>query len=348
MRITVADIAAKLGALVEGDGRALVSGLASVREAEAGEISFIANPRYAADAATTRATALLVPVDWNKPSLAAALIRVADPDKSFSIVAQYFAPPTPTWPVGVHPTAVVAPDVKMGCDVVIGPHCVIEPGVVLGDRTVLVAQCYLGHGVMLGSDTKLYPQVSLRERVTVGDRCIIHNGTVIGSDGFGYNVDAQGVRHKIPQLGTVVIGNDVEIGANVTIDRARFGKTRIGNGVKIDNLVQIAHNVVIGDHAVLVACAAIAGSAEIGHHVILAGQVGVAGHIVIGPGAVIGAQAGVHKDVPPRAMLIGSPAMPREEFARMTVHWTKLGDMKQRIIALEKRLEALTPKSTDS
>jgi UDP-3-O-[3-hydroxymyristoyl] glucosamine N-acyltransferase len=159
-------------------------------------------------------------------------------------------------------------------------------------------------------------------------------------------VDAQGARQKIPQVGTVVIGNDVEIGANVTIDRARFGKTRIGNGVKIDNLVQIAHNVVIGDHAVLVACAAVAGSAEIGHHVILAGQVGVAGHIVIGPGAVIGAQAGVHKDVPPRAMLIGSPAIPREEFARMTVHWTKLGEMKQRIIALEKRLAALTPNAT--
>ncbi|TAN36734.1 MAG: UDP-3-O-(3-hydroxymyristoyl)glucosamine N-acyltransferase [Verrucomicrobia bacterium] len=346
MNLTVAEIASKLGLPFEGDGTAVVRGLASVREAEAGEISFIANPRYAADAAATRATVLLVSKDWNKPSSAAALIRVDDPDKAFALVGQWFAPPPPAWPVGVHPTAVVAPDAQIGRDVVIGPQCVIEPGVVIGDRSVLVAQCYLGHGVTIGCDTKLYPQVSLRERVQIGDRCILHNGTVVGSDGFGYSVDARGVRTKIPQLGIVVIGNDVEIGANVTIDRARFGKTRIGNGVKIDNLVQIAHNVVIGEHAVLVAQVGVAGSAEIGHHAIIAGQVGVAGHIVVGPGAVIGAQAGVHKDVPARAMLIGSPAVPREEFARMTVHWTKLGDMKQRIIALEKRLEALTPKST--
>ena len=345
MNLTVAEIAAKLGAAFEGQSTAMVHSLASIREAEAGEISFVANPRYAADAATTRATALLIPKDWNKPCSAGALIRVSDPDQAFTLVAQWFAPPPPAWPAGVHSTAVVATDAKLGRDVVIGPHCVVEPNVVIGDRCVLVAQCYLGHGVRLGSDTKLYPQVSLRERVQIGSRCIFHNGTVIGSDGFGYTVDSQGVRIKIPQIGTVIIGDDVEIGANVTIDRARFGKTRIGNGVKIDNLVQIAHNVVIGDHVVIVAQVGVAGSAEIEHHAIIAGQVGVAGHIVIGAGAVIGAQAGVHKDVPPRAMLIGSPAIPREEFARMVAHMSHLGEYKQRIIALEKKLEALAPKS---
>jgi UDP-3-O-[3-hydroxymyristoyl] glucosamine N-acyltransferase len=344
VRLSVAEIAAKLGAPFEGEGAAQVEALAGVREAQPGEISFIANPRYAADAAATRASALLVAKDWNKPSTAAALIRVSDPDKAFAIVANWFAPPAPKWPAGVHPTAVVAPDVKLGRDVVIGPHCVVEPGCSLGDRCVLVAQCYLGHNVTVGSDTKLYPQVSVRERVQIGQRCLIHNGTVVGSDGFGYTVDAQGVRTKIPQLGTVVIGDDVELGANVTIDRARFGRTRIGNGVKIDNLVQVAHNCVIGDHAVLCGQVGLSGSTEVGHHAILAGQVGVAGHLVIGAGAVVGAQAGVSKDIPPKSFVLGAPAIPREEFGRMVAHMGHLGEYKQRIIALEKKLEALAPK----
>ena len=344
MKLTVAEIATRLGAAFEGDGTAQVGGPAGVREAAAGDISFIANLRYAGDAAATRASALLVSKDWNKPSSAGALIRVSDPDGAFAEVVRWFAPSPPQWPAGVHPTAVVASDVRLGRDVVIGPQCVIEPGVVIGDRTIIVAQCYLGHGVVLGSDTKLYPQVSLRERVRIGDRCIIHNGTVIGSDGFGYTVDAQGVRTKIPQVGTVVIGNDVEIGANVAIDRARFGQTRIGNGVKIDNLVQIAHNCVIGDHAVIIAQVGISGSSEVGHHAILAGQAGIAGHIVIGPGAIVGAQSGVSKDIPAKAFVLGAPAIPREDFGRMVAHMSHLGDYKKRLIALEKKLEALTAK----
>lgn len=344
MKLSVAEIAAKLGAAFEGDGKVQVYSLASLREAGEGDISFVSNLRYAADAAVTRASAVIVTKDWAKPCAAAALIRVSSPDKAFTLLSEWFAPPAPKWPVGVHPSAVVAADAKIGRDVVIGPHCVVESGVVIGDRCVLVAQCYLGHGVSIGADTKLYPLVSLRERVTVGQRCIFHNGTVIGSDGFGYSVDAQGARSKIPQVGTVVVGDDVELGANVTIDRARFGATRIGNGVKIDNLVQVAHNCIIGDHAVIVAQTGVAGSAEIGHHAIIAGQVGVAGHITIGPGAVIGAQSGVSKDVAPGVYLIGSPAVPREEFGRIVAHWNHLGEYKQRIIALEKKLEALSPK----
>ncbi len=344
MRLSVAEIAAKLGAAFEGDGAAQVGALAGVREAVPGELSFIANPRYAADAAVTRASALIVGKDWAKPCSAAALIRVSDPDKAFALAAEWFAPSAPKWPAGVHPTAVVAADVQLGRDVVIGPHCVIEPGVSLGDRCVLVAQCYLGHHVSIGADTKLYPQVSVRERVQIGQRCIIHNGTVIGSDGFGYTVDAQGVRTKIPQLGTVVIGDDVELGANVAIDRARFGRTRLGNGVKIDNLVQVAHNCVIGDHAVLCGQVGLSGSTEVEHHAILAGQVGVAGHLVIGAGAVVGAQAGVSKDIPPKAFVLGAPAVPREEFGRMVAHMSHLGEYKQRLVALEKNLAALAAK----
>ena len=342
--MTVAEIAAKLGAAFEGDGTAQIQAMSSLREAGPGDLSFMHNPRYAPDAAVTRASVVIVSKDWVKPCCAPALIRVSSPDKAFALVAEWFAPPAPKWAPGVHPTAVVAPDVKIGRDVTIGPQCVIEPGAVIGDRCVLVAQCYLGHNVELGADTRLNPFVSIRERVVVGQRCILHNGVVLGSDGFGYSVDAQGARIKIPQVGTVVLGDDVEIGANTTIDRARFGTTRIGHGVKIDNLVQIAHNCIIGDHVVIIAQVGIAGSSEVGHHAIIAGQVGVAGHVVIGPGAVIGAQAGVSKDIPAKEFVLGAPAMPRVDFARMVAHMSHLGEYKQRIIELEKKLEALTAK----
>jgi len=208
----------------EGDGTVVITGLASLRDAGPGEITFVANPRYAAQAATTRAGAVLVAKDWNKPCAAPAVLRVADPNQAFAVVAVAFAPPPIQYPVGVHPTAVVASDVVLGRDVSIGPLCVLEAGVRVGDRSVLVAQCYLGCQAAVGSDTLLYPQVAARERVQIGDRCVIHNGAVVGSDGFGFTADDQGARHKIPQVGTVIIGNDVEIGANVTIDRARFGK----------------------------------------------------------------------------------------------------------------------------
>jgi UDP-3-O-[3-hydroxymyristoyl] glucosamine N-acyltransferase len=183
--------------------------------------------------------------------------------------------------------------------------------------------------------------VSLREYVTVGDRVIVHNGTVLGSDGFGYSVDENGVRTKIAQIGTVEIGNDVEIGANVTIDRARFGVTRIGNGVKIDNLVQIAHNVQIGNHAVIVAQVGISGSSEVGPKAILAGQVGVAGHLKIGAGAIVGAQSGVTKDVPPGGFFLGSPAQPMEKAGRMIAALSRLPGLKTRLTELEVRLRKL-------
>ncbi|MCX6998003.1 MAG: UDP-3-O-(3-hydroxymyristoyl)glucosamine N-acyltransferase, partial [Kiritimatiellaeota bacterium] len=338
MTLTASEIADRLGAVCDGDGAVVITGLASLRDAGPGEITFVANPRYAAAAATTRAGAVLVARDWDKPCAAPALLRVADPNQAFAAIAVCFAPPPIQYPAGVHPTAVVAPDAVLGQGVSIGPLCVVEAGVRVGDRAVLVAQCYLGRQVTVGSDTLLYPQVTVRERVQIGDRCVIHNGAVLGSDGFGFTADDQGARHKIPQVGTVIVGNDVEIGSNTTVDRARFGKTVIGNGVKIDNLVQIAHNVVIGDHAVIVAQVGIAGSAKIEHHVILAGQAAVAGHVTVGAGAMIGGQAGIHKNVPPMARLIGSPAVPGEVFARMVVNWTKLDGMRKRLVELEHRL----------
>ena len=341
MSMTVADIAARLGeVVVEGDGSTAIHGVAGVRDGGPGDIAFVSQVRYAADAAASRVSALIVAKDWNRPA-SCVLIRVEKPEVAFAQVALWFAPPAIKRAPGVHPTAVVAHDAKLGRDVHVGPLVVIESGASIGDRTVILAQCHIGQGVIIGQDGLIYPQVSIREYCQLGHRVIVHNGTVIGSDGFGYDVDKQGVRHKIPQIGIVVIGDDVELGANVTIDRARFGKTRIGNGVKVDNLVQIAHNVVVGENAVIVAQAGVAGSTMIGTKAVLAGQAGVAGHLVVGDGAVVGAQAGVTKDVAPGAYVTGYPAAPHKEAAEMHAHINRLPQLKARVAELEKRIQEL-------
>ncbi len=341
METTAAELAAKLGVSLEGDGACRVSAVAGVREAGPGEVTFVANPKYAPLVAVTKASVVVVPKDWDKPCPSPAVFRSENPEKTFSQIALWFAPPPVKLTPGIHPTAVIASDVVLGKDVYIGPCCVLEPGAKVGDRSVLVAQVYVGHGAVVGSDTKLYPQVTLREHVQIGSRVIIHNGSVIGSDGFGYNVDARGVRTKIPQIGIVVVDDDVEIGANVTIDRARFGRTKIGKGAKIDNLVQIAHNVVIGENAVIVAQVGIAGSSQIGARAVLAGQVGVAGHIVVGEGSTVGAQSGVPQDVPPNTFVLGSPAIPAEDEKRRIFSVMRLPRLKQKVAELEKRLKDL-------
>ena len=338
--LTIQEIAARVGGAVETGGDVRIRGIAGIRDAQPGEVSFLSNPRYAAEAAATRASAVLVPLAWDKPC-PAVLVRVENPDAAFARVAAWFAPEPIRPPPGVHPTAMVAPDAVLGPDVSIGPHCVIEPGARIGARAVLDAQVYVGHASEIGEDSRLYPHVSLRERVRVGARCILHNGVVLGSDGFGYTVDAAGVRTKIPQYGTVAVGDDVEIGANTTVDRARFGKTVIGNGVKIDNLVQIAHNVVIGDHAVIVAQVGIAGSTVVGARAVLAGQAGVAGHLVIGEGAIVGAQAGVTKSVPPGAFVSGYPAAPHEKATRIHAHVMRLPEMRAELAELRGRIQRL-------
>ncbi len=340
MILTVGQIAERLGAAVEGDAARPIHSVAGIRDAGPEDVAFVSQSRYAADAAASAAGALIVGLDWTQP-VAAALIRVEKPEKAFAQIALAFALPTPAAEPGIHPSAVVSPRARLGKNVSVGPCAVIEADVVLGDDVVVGAQVYLGHGVQVGNQSRLYPHVSIREHCRLGQRVIVHNGTVIGSDGFGYDVDKQGVRTKIPQIGIVVVGDDVEIGANVTIDRARFGKTRIGNGVKIDNLVQIAHNVIIGDHAVLVAQVGIAGSTRVGRKAVLAGQVGVAGHLSIGEGAVVGAQSGVTKDVPAGAYVMGFPATPHKEMARQYAAIARLPELRERLLALQKRIESL-------
>ncbi|MGI6087000.1 MAG: UDP-3-O-(3-hydroxymyristoyl)glucosamine N-acyltransferase [Kiritimatiellia bacterium] len=337
--MTVAEIAQRLGGLLEGDGHAVITGLAGIREAQSDQLSFVANPQYAVAAAATQAGAVIVAKDWSRPC-SAALIRVENPDKAFATAAQWFAPPVPPPLDGVHSTAIVAPDAVLGADVALGPYCVVEAGARIGARTVLHAGCYVGHGVIIGADCKLYPHVSIREYCRLGERCILHNGVVIGSDGFGY-VQEDAVRRKIPQIGIAVIGDDVEIGANTTVDRARFGQTRIGNGVKIDNLVQIAHNVIIGDNAVIVAQVGISGSSIIGARAILAGQVGVAGHLTIGEDVIVGAQSGVNKSIQPKSFVFGSPAQPYDKAFKVHAMTMRLPELKGKLAALEQRLAAL-------
>lgn len=339
--LTTGELAAKLGAVLEGDPAAVLEGVADLRAARAGQVSFAGNPKYLPQVAGSAATAVIVPKDAEIAAPKPALLRVADADAAFAAACALFAPPPVVLPRGVHPQACVSPEAKLGADVSVGAFAVVEAGAELGAGTTLYPQTYVGHGAKLGRDCRLYPFASVRERCVLGDRVILHNGAVVGSDGFGYTVDAQGVRTKIPQTGTVVLEDDVELGANTTVDRARFGETRVGKGTKVDNLVQIAHNCVIGEHSVLCGQVGMAGTTTLGKHVICAGQVGLAGHLTIGDGAVIGAQAGVAKDLPGGQMYLGAPAVPKLEFGKSLAHVASLPKLKEQLKDLAARLAAL-------
>lgn len=342
MRLTVADIARRLGGRVEGDAAAEIDGVASLDAARSGHLAFLSNPRYAAAMKDTAATAVIVGEEW-RGETRAVLIRVRSADAAFAQAAVWLSrPPVPTQP-GIHPTAVIGEGVRMGRDASVGPYCVIEAGAAIGDRTALGASCYIGHEAVIGDDCRLYPHVTVREYCRIGQRAIVHNGAVIGSDGFGYA--KEGARwKKIPQVGIAVLGDDVEIGANTTIDRARFGETRIGNGVKIDNLVQVAHNVTIGDDTAIAAQVGIAGSTRIGARVQLGGQAGVAGHISVGDDSAAGGQAGVTKDVPPATFVSGYPAMPHNEARKLHASVARLPELRKKVADMEERLKALEGK----
>jgi len=337
--LTAAEVAERVGGEVEGDPSIVLHGLAALAEAGGGDLSFLAHGRYASQMADTGASAVLVDRSW-EGTCPATLIRVDNADAAFAGAASFFAPALALREPGVHPTAVVASDVALGVDVHIGPYCVLEKGVRIGDRTVLYAGCTVGEQTEIGADGLLYARVTVRERVRIGDRVMIHSGAVIGSDGFGYLPAANGWV-KIPQIGTVEIGNDVEIGANTTVDRARFGTTTIEDGVKIDNLVQVAHNCRIGRGTAIAALVGIAGSTDIGASVRIGGQAGVAGHVQIGDGAVVGGRGGVTKDIPPGTFVSGFPAMPHGKARRMHAHMMRLPDMRRRLEELAVRLAEL-------
>ena len=349
MNWTVTSLAARIGGVVEGAGDTEIRALSALAEARAGDVSFLSNPRYEHLMAHTAATAVVVGREWNGARSCPALIRVDNPDKAFTALAALLGPQPVVRKPGVHPTAVVSPTAKLGRDVHVGACAVIEDGACIGDRSVIEAQCFIGRDATLGCDCHLHPQVSIREECRIGDRFIAHCGVVVGSDGYGYNVEFREGRPvvvKIPQIGIVEIGNDVEIGANTTIDRARFGRTRLGNHVKIDNLVQIAHNVQIGDCTGIVAQVGVAGSAQIGSGVMVWAQAGIAGHLKIGDRAQVGPQAGVSKDIAAGEFVLGAPAVPKREFVvGLTVPRT-VEKLKARVAELEARLSALEKRNT--
>lgn len=331
---------AELAALVGGDhaaehGSVTITGPAGLAEAQNGEISFFGHPRYAAELKTTKASAVLVPRDFGGET-PAACIRVADPSAAFTLVTQQFLPAPQAPAPGIHPSAVVDPSACIAPDACVQAQAVIEAEVVIGAGTVVGAGCYLGRASRLGAGCLLHPHVVVRERCIVGARVVLHSGVVVGSDGFGYDTK-DGRHHKIPQIGIVVVGDDVEIGANTTIDRARFGRTVIGEGTKIDNLVMIAHNVVIGRHCIICAQVGISGSTQIGDYVVLAGQAGLVGHIKVGDGAIVGAQSGLSNDLEPKAIVVGSPPRPIGEWKRSVVRIDRLGQLYDRVKKLEER-----------
>jgi UDP-3-O-[3-hydroxymyristoyl] glucosamine N-acyltransferase len=318
-----------------GDPKLKISGAASLAEATSGQISFFGNRKYIGLLRKTRASAVFVPPDFAEP-LAAAQVRVSNPTKAFEQVVLKFAAKPIAFAPGVHASAIVGSSVCLGEGVSIQPHAVIEDGSKIGDNTIIGAGSYIGHETTIGSECLIYPLVTIRERSQIGSRVIIHSGTVIGADGFGFEV-VDGQQQKIQQLGIAQIDDDVEIGANTTVDRARFGRTWIQQGVKIDNLVHIAHNVIIGKNSLIVAQTGISGSTRVGERVTMAGQVGIVGHVEIADGSIIAAQSGVSKSIP-GGVWFGSPAVPLAE-AKQQIAWIhRLGKLFARVKEIEKKL----------
>jgi len=341
MDVTLDDLARLVGGTVKGDGKTVVRAVNGIKEAGPGDITFLANVKYAPLLSSTKASAVILADGTPSPIPA---LSVGNPDLAFAKVAEHLSGGAHRPAAGIHPTAVVSQSATVGKNVTIGAGTVVEDGVSIGDNSVLYAQVYVGRETTIGPDALIYPQVVLREKCRIGARVIVHSGTVIGSDGFGYATD-KGVHHKIPQVGIVVIEDDVELGANVTIDRARFGRTVIGKGTKIDNLVQIGHNVVLGQGCLLVSQAGIAGSTRLGNYVVMAGQSGLIGHLDIGDGAIITAQSGLTKDVVPKAVMSGSPASDRRTHLKELAALSKLPEALQEIRKLRQELEELRNKT---
>ena len=339
--LSAGDIAEITGGELRGSPDRIITSVAGMRDAGPDQLSFVGQKRYEKQLETSRAGVVLVCRDLaDAPCAERTLIVCDNVDYAFGTVLERFAEEPPMWPVGVHPSAVVAPSAKLGAGVSVNANAVIEAGAEIGDGTVIGAGCYIGHNVRIGRKCLLYPNVTVMYRCELGDLAVIHPGVVIGGDGFGFIPTEKGLT-KVPQTGIVKIGDDVEIGANTTIDRARFGCTRIGNNVKIDNQVMIAHNVEIGDSSIIVAQAGIAGSARLGRGVILAAQAGVNGHITLGDGVKVAGTSGVAKSVPAGQIAMGTPAETQREFmARYTLPG-RFEKLSAKVSALTRELEEL-------
>ncbi len=325
----VEEIARLVGGLVDGDPNLEIERVASLETAAENDLSFAEGNRGLRRAVSSKAGCVLI--KQRETIAGRTTIAVEHPKLAFVRAAAVLCPLPATNP-GIHPTAIIAPDARLGAGVTIGPSVVIEGGASVGEGTVLGAGVFLGQGVSLGSHCTLYPRVTVYAGVHIGDRVVVHAGAVLGADGFGY-VFAEGRYHKFPQLGGLVIEDDVEIGSNSTVDRGSLGITVISEGSKIDNLVQIAHNVRIGRHSVVAAQVGISGSAEIGDYVVMGGQAGVGEQARIGKGAMIGGQAGIlpSKVVPEKSMMWGTPARPLSEFKKIYAHFTRLPELARKV-----------------
>lgn len=353
MRIKLKQICLELGGELSGDGEIEINGVSGIKEARPTQITFVANPKYLAAIATTKAAAVIIGPDdaSNVASNGKPSIRVENPYWAFVQVLEMFA-----WDKnhralpGVDDTAIIGKNVTLGERVSIQAFAVIGDNVEIGDDTVIQPFVYIGEGSKIGSDGLIYPHVNIREEVTIGDRVIIHCGAVIGSDGFGFapvgthRERSTPLHHKIPQIGTVIIEDDVEIGANTTIDRATLSATHIKRGTKLDNLVQIAHNVVIGEDCCIAAQAGIAGSTIIGDRVNIAGHAGAAGHLTLGEDSVVYAKSAVTKDMPPGSHLSGFPARPHKQELRIHAATRKLPELLPAFAKLQKRVVELEAK----
>ena len=337
MSFTAAEIAKHLQGEVRGDGAVVLTGFAPADTAKPGDLTFAENEQFFARAESSAASAILVDHDFVSPKV---VIRVRNARVAFARVLPLFFPPRRFSP-GIHPSAAVAPSAQIDPSAHIGPLCSVGERTRIGARTVLEAGIHLAADCVLGEETHLHPNVTLYAGCQLGNRVIIHSGAVIGADGFGYVFD-QGAHCKVPQIGKVIIHDDVEIGANATIDRGALGATVIGKGTKIDNLVQVAHNVQIGEHCILVSQVGIAGSTRLGNYVTLAGQVGVAGHLKLGNQVTVAAQSGIMNHIPDGGKWLGSPAMPDRQMKRIYIGWQRLPELMQRVSQLEKKIQALT------
>jgi UDP-3-O-[3-hydroxymyristoyl] glucosamine N-acyltransferase len=320
-----------------GETTEAIRGIASLGSAVPGDLSFLGNAKYRAQVAASRASAILLPEDYaGEPGPNQVHFYVENPSVALARLCSRIE--QALWPrplPGIHPTAVVGPGARVAASATVGPHCVLEAGSSVGERSHLQSGAFIGRGSSVGEDSWLMPNVVVYTDCAVGSRVRLHAGVVIGSDGFGYEL-VKGRHEKVPQVGTVVIGDDVEIGAGTTVDRSRFGTTSIGEGTKIDNLVQVGHNVVIGRHCLVCAQVGIAGSVTLGDYVVVGGQVGFAGHLTVGSGAMIAAKSGVKDDVPAKTSVWGSPCLPILLEQKITILRNRLPELFKRVDALER------------
>lgn len=341
MQFSAEMIAAGLGGDIVGDKDVTVSTFAKIEEGRAGALSFMANPKYEHYVYTTESSIVIVNRSWEpKEEVKATLIKVDDAYGSFAKLLEMYVAYKPQ-KSGIHPTAVVTDSAKVGKGCYIGAYVVIDEGAEVGDGVKLYPHVYLGDGVKVGEGSTLHSGVKVYEGCKIGSRCIIHSGAVVGADGFGFAPNAKGEYDKIPQIGIVTIEDDVEIGANTTIDRATMGSTVICKGTKIDNLVQIGHNVVVGANTVMAGQSAIAGSAKVGKNCMIGGQAGIVGHITVGDRSIIGSSSGVSSSIPEGSQIMGTYGIDAAKFRRVNAVFRNLPELQRSVRELKKEVEAL-------